>query len=61
MKTIIFLLLTLTVIACSTTFTGPVSGKKYNLDVGCTEDMQLYREQRKSVIDEIGQDCRNVE
>ena len=64
----IFLLLTalfavLTVAACSTTVTGPVTGNKYNLDVGCTDDMRTYREQREIVIDgkETELDCPAVE
>ena len=67
MKNIILLLAVLIVAACSTTITGPVTGNKYNLDVGCTDDMQTYREQRKDIIDgeqkrlDNERDCQTVE
>ncbi len=50
MKNIILIMLVLIVNACSSTFTGPVTGNKYNIDVGCTEDMQHYRQEREAVI-----------
>ena len=65
-KNLTLLFIALSMNACSTTVTGPVTGNKYNLDVGCTEDMQSYREQRKSIIvdmerDKINKlDCPNV-
>lgn len=47
------IILVLTMTACSTTMTGPVTGNKYNLDVGCTEDMRAYREERRKTMDDI--------
>ena len=38
--------------ACTSTFTGPVTGTKYNVDVGCTDDMQQYRAEREELIDD---------
>ena len=36
-------------VACSTQVKGPVTGTKYKVDVGCTEDMQRYQEEREQV------------
>jgi hypothetical protein len=66
-KNITLLFIVLSINACSTTVTGPVTGNKYNLDVGCTEDMQTYREQRNNTIKDIERekmnklDCPNIE
>lgn len=38
--------------ACSTSFTGPVTKRKYEVDVGCTDDMPRYREAREKAMDE---------
>ncbi len=45
-------LVCLNLLACSTQVTGPVSGRKYHVEVGCTEDMKRYREQREQVVGE---------
>ena len=66
-KNFTLLFIALSMNACSTTVTGPVTGNKYNLDVGCTEDMQSYREQRKDIIDDMEREkmdklgCPNVD
>lgn len=66
-KITLLLFIALNMNACSTTVTGPVTGNKYNLDIGCTEDMQSYREQRKKTIEDIQRektnklDCTNDE
>ncbi len=41
--------------ACSTTVTGPVTGKQYNLDVGCTDDMKRYWQEREAVMGETAE------
>ena len=61
MKNIVLIILVLIVNGCSSTFTGPVTGNKYNIDVGCTEDMQQYREERKEVIDKKKQEKQKIE
>jgi len=45
----ILLSLPLVLAACSTQVKGPVSGATYKVDVGCTEDMQRYKEEREQV------------
>lgn len=35
--------------ACSTQVKGPVTGTKYKVEVGCTEDMQRYQQEREQV------------
>jgi len=61
MKYIVLLMSVLIVSACSSTFTGPVSGKKYNVDVGCTDDMQQYREERKKIVEKKKQEKLKIE
>lgn len=47
----LFIILTmLLLVACSTTVTGPVTGKQYQLDLGCTENMQAYERDREAVV-----------
>jgi hypothetical protein len=36
--------------ACSTTVTGPITGRQYHVDVGCTENMQAYQREREAVV-----------
>ena len=49
----LFIILTVLLLAaCSTTVTGPVTGKQYNLDIGCTDNMQDYQRQREAVTGE---------
>ena len=52
MKIFIIVFSLLFITACSTTVTGPISKKKYNLDVGCTYDMQEYKKEREEVLGE---------
>lgn len=40
----------LLLVACSTRVTGLVTGREYNLDVGCTDDMQAYAREREQVV-----------
>ena len=61
MKNIALVMIVLVMNACSSTFTGPVSGKKYNIDVGCTDDMQQYREERKEVVDKEKKEKPKIE
>ena len=37
-------------VACSTTVTGPITKNKYNLDIGCTDNMRDYQRTRKDVV-----------
>lgn len=47
----LFIILTMLLLAaCSTTVTGPVTGKQYQLDIGCTENMQAYERDREAVV-----------
>ena len=47
----LFIILTmLLLVACSTTVKGPITGKQYNLDIGCTENMQAYEREREAVV-----------
>jgi hypothetical protein len=61
MKYSILLMVLWFVSACSSTVTGPVSGSKYNLNVGCTDDMQQYREEREKVVEKKKQEKIKVE
>ena len=36
--------------ACSTTATGPITGRQYNIDVGCTDNMKAYTREREAVV-----------
>mgnify|MGYP006909081982 CR=1 FL=1 len=45
------LLCVLFLVACSTSVRGPMSGKKYEVNVGCTDDMKRYEKQREEAID----------
>lgn len=38
--------------ACSTQVTGPITGKHYNLDIGCTDNMKNYQREREAVVGE---------
>ncbi|TNF32692.1 MAG: hypothetical protein EP315_09295 [Gammaproteobacteria bacterium] len=38
--------------ACSTTVKGPITKRVYDVNVGCTEDMKRYHEERQQVVDE---------
>lgn len=45
------MLITLSVLAgCSTTVTGPITGKEYNFDLGATDNMQAYEREREKVV-----------
>ena len=64
MRNIVLIVVVLIVSACSGSFTGPVTGTKYDVDMGCTDDMQKYREDREEVIGDkskesqpVGGDC----
>jgi hypothetical protein len=47
----LFIIVTmLLLVACSTTVKGPVTGKQYQLDIGCTENMQAYERDREAVV-----------
>jgi outer membrane biogenesis lipoprotein LolB len=47
----LFLVLAMLLLAaCSTTVTGPITGKNYNLDIGCTDDMQAYKREREEAV-----------
>lgn len=35
---------------CSTTVTGPITGRQYNLEIGCTDNMQAYQRERQEVV-----------
>jgi hypothetical protein len=61
MKNIVLFMVVLMVSACSSTFTGPVTGTKYNVDMGCTDDMRQYREDRKEVIGDKSKESQTVE
>lgn len=51
MKLNIIFLALLFVSACSATVTGPITKNKYNLDVGCTDDMREYKEARGELLE----------
>ena len=48
-----YILALLMLTACSTTVTGPITKNKYNLDVGCTDDMRDYKRVRSELVDEV--------
>ena len=41
-------------VACTGQVKGPISGSRYNLEVGCTEDMRRYKEEREQVVTDTG-------
>jgi hypothetical protein len=43
------LCVTMSLAACSSQLKGPVTGTRYKVDVGCTEDMQRYKQEREEV------------
>ena len=61
MKNTVLIMLMLIPCGCSSTLTGPVTGNKYNIDVGITGDMQQYHDDRKEVIDDKCKESQNVE
>ena len=36
--------------ACSTTVKGPVTKRIYDINVGCTDDMKRYTEERQKLV-----------
>ena len=42
--------------ACSTTVKGPITKRTYDINVGCTDDMKRYSEERKEVVVDKKQD-----
>lgn len=50
MKLYAFLFASVFLMACSTTVTGPITKNKYNIDVGCTDDMRDYQKTREEVV-----------
>ena len=61
MKNTVLIMIMLMLGGCSPTITGPVTGNNYNLDVGGTDDMQQYRDNRNKVIDDKCKESKNVE
>ena len=53
MKILLITTLVYLITACSTTITGPITKKKYKLNIGCTSDMEHYKEDREKVIKDI--------
>ena len=39
------------VVGCSTTVTGPITGRQYDLNLGCTDNMQNYKREREQVVE----------
>jgi uncharacterized protein YceK len=52
MKLYGYFLVLLLMSGCSSTVTGPITKNKYNLEVGCTDDMRDYQRVREAVINE---------
>ena len=46
----LLILCLLSIVGCTGQVKGPVTGSRYKIDVGCTEDMQRYREEREQVV-----------
>ena len=61
MKNTVLIMLMLISVGCGSTFTGPVTGNKYNIDVGITGDMQQYHDDRNEDIDDKCKESQNVE
>ena len=58
----ITLIFTLVVcVACSQTVKGPVSGKKYNVNVGGYKDKTEYEKARKEATKPAGSECQIVD
>ncbi|MDQ1363817.1 MAG: hypothetical protein QG652_1679 [Pseudomonadota bacterium] len=49
-RCVIALLILAQLAACSTTVTGPITGREYNFDIGCTDNMQAYERDREEVV-----------
>lgn len=54
----------LTLAACSTRVSGPLTGREYDVNVGCTDDMKQYAKDREAAMqdksmgtDEKASDC----
>ena len=63
---IVLLCVALLAIACSKTVKGPLSGKKFDVNVGGWSDMDKYKEARKSVekeedLRDKSQECNVVD
>jgi len=52
MKLCVVMLTLIFTVACSTTVTGPITKSKYNLDIGCTDDMRDYHRAREQAVEE---------
>ena len=61
MRNIVLIMFVSIMSACSSKFTGPVTGTKYNVDVGCTDDMQQYRADREEVVGDKDKDSQSAE
>lgn len=61
MKKFILIMLVLVLAACGPTVTGPITGSKYSVDIGGTDDMRQYRDDRKEAIDAKCTNSQNVE
>lgn len=45
---IFWIMTVLLLTGCSTTVTGPITGRGYNLEIGCTDNMQAYTREREA-------------
>ena len=61
MKSIVLIVAVFIVSSCGSTFTGPITGTKYNVDLGCTDDMQKYHTQREELIGDKNKESQNAE
>lgn len=43
--------------ACSTTVKGPITKRSYDINVGCTDDMKRYTEERQKLVEETKQEA----
>lgn len=50
MRSLLLLIPMLLLGACSTTVEGPVTKRTYQVNVGCTDDMQRYTEERQKLV-----------
>ncbi|MCW9012195.1 MAG: hypothetical protein OQL06_00315 [Gammaproteobacteria bacterium] len=47
--------------ACSSTATGPVTGRKYKVEVGGWKDMEAYKKARKEALEDKQQGDKTID
>ena len=61
MKPVLLFFLFFFINACSGSFVGPITKTQYKVEVGCTTDMEHYKEEREQVLKDKDADHRDID